>query len=118
MTSGDPGGSLLPPPSFGRDLTHGDDARHLEVFDRYERRTYELDRLIDQLFLYGCSARNVERVSKDLWGKKVGRSTVSRVSETFEDEGKAINEAPVPGEIRAICTSTARPTRCPPSWGS
>lgn len=26
MTSGDPGGSLLPPPSFGRDLTHGDAA--------------------------------------------------------------------------------------------
>lgn len=73
-----------------------------QTFDRYERRTYELDRLIGQLFLYGCSARNVERVSKDLWGKKVGRSTTSRVIESFEDEAKAINEAQVPTEIRYL----------------
>jgi putative transposase len=73
-----------------------------QTFDRYERRTYELDRLIGQLFLYGCSARNVERVSKDLWGKKVGKTTVSRVTETFEDEGKAINEAPLTSEIRYL----------------
>ncbi|MGH2748066.1 MAG: IS256 family transposase [Actinomycetota bacterium] len=73
-----------------------------QTFDRYERRTYELDRLIGQLFLYGCSARNVERVSKDLWGKKVGRSTTSRVTESFEDEGKAINEGEIPAQIRYL----------------
>ena len=73
-----------------------------QTFDRYERRTYELDRLIGQLFLYGCSARNVERVSKDLWGRKVGRSTTSRVTESFEDEAKGINEAEIPTEIRYL----------------
>lgn len=73
-----------------------------QTFDRYERRTYELDRLIGQLFLSGVSARNLERVSKDLWGKRVGRSTVSRVNEAFEQEQQAINSAPVPGEIRYL----------------
>jgi putative transposase len=73
-----------------------------QTIDRYERRTYELDRLIGRLFLSGVSARNLERVSKDLWGKSVGRSTVSRVTETFEDEHKAINETPVPSEVRYL----------------
>ncbi len=63
------------------------------TFDRYERRTYELDRLIRQLFLAGVSGRNLERVSAELWGKKVSRSTVSRATEAFEDEQRAINEA-------------------------
>jgi transposase-like protein len=42
-----------------------------QTFDRYERRTYELDRLIGQLFLAGVSGRNLERVSAELWGKRV-----------------------------------------------
>jgi hypothetical protein len=33
--------------------------------DRYERRTYEPDRLIGQLFLAGVSGRNLERVSAE-----------------------------------------------------
>jgi len=72
------------------------------TFDRYERRTYELDRLIGQLFLAGVSGRNLERVSAELWGKKVSRSTVSRATEAFEDEQRAINEAPVPAEVRYL----------------
>jgi transposase-like protein len=72
------------------------------TFDRYERRTYELDRLIGQLFLAGVSGRNLERVSAELWGKKVSRSTVSRATEAFSDEQRAINEAPVPAEVRYL----------------
>jgi transposase-like protein len=73
-----------------------------QTFDRYERRTYELDRLIGQLFLAGVSGRNLERVSAELWGKKVSRSTVSRATEAFEDEQRAINEASVPAEVRYL----------------
>lgn len=73
-----------------------------QTFDRYERRTFELDRLIGQLFLHGVSARNLERISNDLWGKKVSRSTVSRVNEAFEDEQQAINQASVPAEVRYL----------------
>lgn len=72
------------------------------TFDRYERRTYELDRLIGQLFLAGVSGRNLERVSAELWGKKVSRSTVSRASHAFEDEQRAINGAPLPSEVRYL----------------
>ncbi len=39
------------------------------TFDRYERRTYEL-----------------ERVSAELWEKKVSRQTVSRASQAFSEE--------------------------------
>lgn len=73
-----------------------------QTFDRYERRTYELDRLIGQLFLAGVSGRNLERVSAELWGKKVSRSTVSRATEAFSEEQRAINEAPVPAEVRYL----------------
>jgi len=72
------------------------------TFDRYERRTYELDRLIGQLFLAGVSGRNLERVSAELWGKKVSRSTVSRATEAFSEEQRAINEAPVPAQVRYL----------------
>jgi transposase-like protein len=73
-----------------------------QTFDRYERRTYELDRLIGQLFLAGVSGRNLERFSAELWGKKVSRQTVSRATEAFEEEQRAINEAPVPAEVRYL----------------
>jgi transposase-like protein len=73
-----------------------------QTFDRYERRTYELDRLIGQLFLLGVSGRNLERVSAELWGKKVSRSTVSRATQAFEQEQRAINEASVPAEVRYL----------------
>jgi putative transposase len=73
-----------------------------QTFDRYERRTYELDRVIGQLFLNGVSTRNLERLSNDLWGKKIGRGTVSRVAESFADEAKAINEAKLPAEVRYL----------------
>lgn len=65
--------------------------------NRYERRTYELDRLIGQLFLAGVSGRNLERVSAELWGKRVSRAT-----EAFEDEQRQINEAAVPAEVRYL----------------
>jgi transposase-like protein len=73
-----------------------------QTFDRYERRTYELDRLIGQLFLLGVSSRNLERLSADLWGKKLSRSTVARTTEVFESEQQAINEAPVPAQVRYL----------------
>lgn len=44
----------------------------------YRRKaSYELDRLIGQLFLAGVSGRNLERISTELWGTKVSHSTVS-----------------------------------------
>ena len=87
-----------------------------QTFDRYERRSYELDRLIGQLFLAGVSGRNLERVSAELGGKRVARSTVSRVSQAFEEEQQAINEAPLPAEV-ATCSWTGRTTRSAPSSG-
>ena len=77
------------------------------TFDRYERRTYELDRLIGQLFLAGVSGRNLERVSAELWRKKVSRQIVSRASQAFSEEQRAINEAPVPG--RGLLPVPGRP---------
>jgi putative transposase len=81
-------------------MPDGSSPERWQTFDRYERRTYELDRLIGQLFLAGVSGRNLERVSAELWGKKVSRSTVSRATEAFEEEQRQINEAPVPPAVR------------------
>ena len=71
-----------------------------QTFDRYERRTYELDRLIGHSV--PCRRLGQEPgagLGRGV-GKKVSRSTVSRLTEAFEEEQREINEAPVLAEVR------------------
>ncbi len=57
---------------------------------RYARRRPEIDAAITEAYVAGTSTRDMAGVTKALLGKRVGRSTVSRVTRRLEDEVEAL----------------------------
>ena len=62
---------------------------------RYARRRPEIDQAITQAYVSGLSTRDMAGVTTALVGKKVGRSTVSRVTKRLEDEVTSLRNAPI-----------------------
>ena len=62
---------------------------------RYKRRRPEVDAAITQSYVSGVSTRDMAAVTEALLDKRVGRSTVSRVTRRLEDEVEALRHAPI-----------------------
>ncbi len=62
---------------------------------RYQRRQAEVDATITQGYIAGASTRDMGSVTEALLGKRVGRSTVSRVTRRLEDEVEALRAEPI-----------------------
>jgi len=62
---------------------------------RYRRRQREIDDAITETYVRGASTRDVAPVTQALLGKRVGRSTVSRVTRRLEDEVEALRTEPI-----------------------
>jgi transposase-like protein len=76
----------------GRSRTGGAATRPL---GRYQRRQAEVDAAITQSYIAGASTRDMGSVTEALLGKRVGRSTVSRVTRRLEDEVEAMRAEPI-----------------------
>lgn len=66
-----------------------------EVFGRYKRRVSDVDSLITEAYVQGSSTRDVSRLTEALMGRKVSRSTVSRVTKSLEEKMDALNREPI-----------------------
>jgi len=62
---------------------------------RYARRRPEIDAAITQSYVAGVSTRDMAGVTEALLDKRVGRSTVSRVTKRLDDEVEALRRAPI-----------------------
>jgi transposase-like protein len=67
-----------------------------ELFERYQRRQIELERMIGDMFVRGISQAGVGQVLEQLNGVKPSASTVSRVFHGLEAEYAAWKERPLP----------------------
>ncbi|MBC7084597.1 MAG: transposase [Firmicutes bacterium] len=56
------------------------------LFERYERRRWDVDAGIGRLFLLGVSTRKIKGVVKDITGIPVSGKTVSRITACLEEE--------------------------------
>lgn len=66
-----------------------------QLFERYARRTAEVDAAIGEMFVKGVSTRQVGEVWETLTGSAPSASTVSRVFHTLEDEYQAWKVRPL-----------------------
>lgn len=66
-----------------------------QLFERYARRTQEVDTAIGEMFIKGVSTRQVGEVWEALTGSSPSASTVSRVFHTLEDEYQAWKMRPL-----------------------
>lgn len=62
---------------------------------RYLRRRPEIDDAIAESYVRGVSTRDMGSVTEALLGKRVGRSTVSRVTRRLDDEVEALRNEPI-----------------------
>jgi transposase-like protein len=62
---------------------------------RYIRRRPEIDDAIAESYVRGVSTRDMGSVTEALLGKRVGRSTVSRVTRRLDDEVEALRTEPI-----------------------
>ena len=67
-----------------------------ELFEKYQRRQVELDRMIGDMFVRGISQAAVGQVLEQLNGVKPSASTVSRVFHGLEEEYAAWKARPLP----------------------
>ncbi len=65
-------------------LTDGSAPQAYQTFDRWERRTPDLERAIGQMFVLGISARKLRSLCGELWGAPVSSATVSRVTQALD----------------------------------
>ena len=66
---------------------------------RYARRRPEIDATITQAYVRGVSTRDMAGVTTALVGKRVGRSTVSRVTQRLEDEVETLRTARITNQF-------------------
>jgi len=62
---------------------------------RYARRQAEVDAAVTQAYVGGVSTRDMGGVTEALLGKRVGKSTVSRVTKRLEDQVEELRRAPI-----------------------
>ena len=57
-----------------------------QVFDRYQRRHADVDAAIGRLFLQGVSTRRLRGIARELFGKEVSATTVSKTAAYLDKE--------------------------------
>lgn len=65
------------------------------VFDRYQRRQRDVDRLLRRVFLTGLSSRGAAELAEQLWGGSVSPQTVSRLVQWLDEELAAYRCRPI-----------------------
>lgn len=66
-----------------------------DIVGRYKRRTEDLDEAIVSAYVNGVSTRKVGKLTESLTGRKVSRSTTSRISKSLDERIEALKAAPI-----------------------
>ena len=69
------------------------------VFDRYKRRSAEVDDTMVAAYVHGASTRDIGQITEALMGEHVSRSTVSRAAKTLGTRVEDLRKAPIEGPI-------------------
>jgi len=69
------------------------------VFERYKRRSAEVDDTMVAAYVHGASTRDIGQITEALMGEHVSRSTVSRVAKTLGTKVEDLRKAPIEGPI-------------------
>lgn len=70
-------------------LADGNKPAAYHTFDRWARRTPDLERTIGQMFILGVSTRKLRNLCDELWGTPVSSATVSRVTQALDYDVEA-----------------------------
>ena len=89
-----------------------------KLFSRWNRREKKLTRLLADLFINGISTHKVKKITKTLYGKGYGASTLSRCNRVLQEEYLKWMNRPIKKSIRYLFLDTvnhviwSRKNRC------
>ena len=69
-----------------------------QIIERYRRRESSVEEALMEMYLAGVSVRRVEDITEDLWGVKVGPSTVSDLNQKIYDQIEQWRMKPLEGK--------------------
>ncbi len=72
------------------------------LFEKYQRRQYEVDAAIGRLFLLGVSTRKLKKFAREFLGMEISASTVSNTTETIEKEMEVFQRAEISDEVEFL----------------
>ena len=67
------------------------------VFERYKRRSAEVDDTMVAAYVHGASTRDIGQITEALMGEHVSRSAVSRATKTLGTKVEDLRKAPIEG---------------------
>lgn len=65
------------------------------VFDRYQRRQHDVNRVLRRAFLTGLSTRAAAELAEQLWGGPVSHQTISRLTRWLDEELDRYRRRPI-----------------------
>jgi putative transposase len=68
---------------------------NFQLFNKYERRRWEVDAAIGRLFLQGVSTRRLRGIAKEIFGQEVSATTVSKTARYLDEELERYQTRPV-----------------------
>ena len=72
------------------------------IFDRYQRRIADVDRILRHAYLIGASTRDVAQLAEQVFGGSLSHQTVSRLSRWLDDQLVSWREAPIEPVYRVV----------------
>jgi transposase-like protein len=70
-----------------------------QLLDKYQRRRPDVDAAIGKLFLQGVSTRRLRSIAKELFGREVSATTVSRTATYLDDELRRYQTRPLTDDL-------------------
>jgi len=72
------------------------------LFEKYQRRQYEVDAAIGRLFLLGVSTRKLKNFTREFLGAEISATTISKTTETMEKEMEMFQQAEISDEAEFL----------------
>ena len=72
------------------------------LFERYERRRWDVDAVIGKLFILGVSTRKLKGICKDIFGIPVSAQTASKTTAFLEEELKYYQERELTDDVEFL----------------
>jgi len=72
------------------------------LFEKYQRRQYEVDAAIGRLFLLGVSTRKLKNFTREFLGAEISATTISKTTETMEKEMEIFQQAEISDEAEFL----------------
>jgi transposase-like protein len=73
------------------------------IFDRYQRRLADVDRILRRAYLVGCSTRATAELAEQVFGGHLSHQTVSQLMRWLDQQLEAWRQRPIDPIYRVVC---------------